>query len=80
MATFFHVIVRVFPEGAADQVLNTLFQRVLLFLLNIAQAPDVNRNSEIVPGFRHGKTLHVITVAVVALRVDIVIHGINKRL
>lgn len=69
-----------FPEGAADQVFYPFLQRVLLFRFKVAQVPDIHRHVQVVAGFRHGKTLHIVTVAVVALRVDVVINRVNKRL
>ncbi|ADX32375.1 hypothetical protein HOS07_gp11 [Cronobacter phage ESSI-2] len=75
-----HVKLIVLTKGAPDQVLGPGAQRALFFVGQVGQISDIQRYRQGVPGFRHGKTLHIVAVAMMALRGDVVVDRLDKRI
>ncbi len=73
-------IIRVFTKGAANHVFHTCFQGGGFVTGDVGQIFYPHRDRQIVTGFRHGETLHIITVAVMALRGDVVVNRRDKRI
>ena len=70
----------VLSERTADQIADAGNQCGALFAGHVVRVNHVQRDGQIVLRFRHGHALHIVAVAVMPLRVDVVIHRINERL